>query len=273
MRKSFEIVFRRLPLKSLVIASGLLAVSAPAAHAQFFNFIFGNGGLQSDDIESMLQDRGLELMGPLHRNGTVYIADVEGPRGGQFRLIIDARDGRIVQRFRMGQRRYEADLGLPRPPAEVGQDGTTSSAIGAPPAVITFGDSAVHGDDNSNGMPARTGDESIKAKPKPQAKHKKIELTPVATPSPSAPAPTTQPLANTAPASQPAASTPTPTPPVAPQAAPPAPSKPPVQAEASPAPAEAKAAAVAPAAPSPPPAPAPQKLKPAINDVPVNPLD
>jgi hypothetical protein len=269
MRKSFEIAFRRLPLKSLVIAGGLLAVSAPAAHAQFFNFIFGNGGLQSDDIESMLQDRGLELMGPLHRNGAVYIADVEGPRGGQFRLIIDARDGRIVQRFRMGQRRYEADLGLPRPPAEVGQDGTTSSAIGAPPAVITFGDSTARGDDNANGMSARPGDESIKAKPKPQAKHKKIELTPVATPSPSAPAPTTQPSANTAPTSQPA---PASTTPAAPQAAP-APTKPPVQAEASPAPAEAKAAAVAPTAPSPPPAPAPQKSKPAINDVPVNPLD
>jgi hypothetical protein len=267
MRKSLEIVFRRSPLKSLVIAGVLLAVSAPAAHAQFFNFIFGNGGLQSDDIESMLQDRGLELMGPLHRNGAVYIADVEGPRGGEFRLIIDARDGRIVQRFRMGQgqRRYEADLGLPRPQAEVGQDGTTSAAIGAPPAVITFGESTAHGDDNPNGVSGRPGDESIKAKPKPQAKHKKIELTPVATPSPNAPAPT-QPSANTSP--QP---TTAPPPPAAPQAAP-APTKPPVQAEAAPAPAEAKAVAVAPAAPAAP-APAPQKAKPAINDVPVNPLD
>jgi hypothetical protein len=265
MRQSFDII-RRLPMKPLIIAAGLMAVTAPAAHAQFFNFIFGSG-LQSEDIESMLQDRGLELMGPLHRNGSVFIADVEGPRGGQFRLIIDARDGRIVQRFRMGQRRYEADLGLPRPPAEVGQEGTSSSAIGAPPAVITFGQSVARGEDSGSPNVIRPGDESIKVKPKAQAKHRKIELTPVATPSPSAPA---QPSANTSP--QPGT---TPSQPAESPAAAPAPAKPPVQAEAAPAPAEAKAAAVAapPSQPTPTPAPATQKPKPAINDVPVTPLD
>ncbi len=261
MRKPFEFAIRRTSIASLIIAGGLLTLSAPAAHAQFFNFIFGSG-LQPDDVESMLQDRGLELIGPLHRNGAVYVADVEGSRGGALRLIIDAHDGRIVQRFRIGAARYEADLGAPRPPSQVGaqpleqqQGSSASAAIGAPPAVITFGESMARGDDatapNVTTVP-RAGDDTAKFKAKPQAaKHKKIELTPLA---------------------QPASTTPSATPPAAA-------AKPPVHAEAASA-ADAKAAPVAaPSAPAQPaPAPsvaptAPQKAKPAINDVPVNPLD
>jgi hypothetical protein len=264
MRKPFEFAIWRTSIASLVIAGGLLTLSAPAAHAQFLNFIFGGGGLQPEDVESMLQDRGLELIGPLHRNGAVYVADVEGSRGGPLRLIIDAHDGRIVQRYRIGPPRYDADLRAPRPPGAIGeqpleqqQGPMASSAIGAPPAVITFGESMARGDDatapNVITVPRAMGDDPAKSKPKPQpqAKHKKIELTPLA---------------------QPASTTPSANPPAAA-------AKPPVHAEAASA-TDAKIAPVAPvAAPSPQPAaapnvaPAPPKPKPAINDVPVNPLD
>ncbi len=81
--------FARTPFAAALVAGGLVALSAPAAHAQFFNFLF-HEGLDPSDVQSMLEDRGLNLTGPLHRNGGVYIADVEGPRGVRQRLIVDA---------------------------------------------------------------------------------------------------------------------------------------------------------------------------------------
>ena len=260
----FEFAFGRKPLATALIAGGLIAFSAPAAHAQFFNFFFHNEGLDAGDVQSMLEDRGLQLVAPLRRNGGVYIADVEGPRGGHFRLIVDAESGRVMQRFRLSAPRFYSDYAGPRPPADMneadsnaqGQQGPFSSAPGAPPpAVITFGQSLARGEDASNGPNVLSvPEDNAKTRPKPQVKqqHKKIELTPLP-----------QPAQNAAP-SAPAASD----------------AKQPVHAEAAPAPsgAETKAAAApAPAAPqpvaAPPPAPATAKAKPAINDVPVTPLD
>jgi len=253
---SFEFAFGRKPLATALIVGGLLALSAPAAHAQFFNFFFHSEGLDPSEVQGMLEDRGLALVAPLRRNGGVYVADVEVPRGGHLRLIVDAESGRIVQRFRIGAPHYYSDYNGPRPPAEMGEPDSNSAAIGAPPAVITFGQSLARGDDATSSPNVLSvpngGEEGVKLRPKPQVKpHKKIELTPVP--------------------QQPAQSA----------SSPPQEAKPPVHAEAaSPASTASKAAAPAPApqpaaAPSPAPAApaASNKAKPAVNDVPVTPLD
>ena len=253
----FEFAFGRKPLATALIVGGLLALSAPAAHAQFFNFFFHSEGLDPREVQSMLDDRGLALVAPLRRNGGVYIADVEGSRG-RMRLIVDAESGRIVQRFRISAPHYYNDYNAPRPPAEMGEPDSNSAAFapGSPPAVITFGQSFARGDDatsspNVLSVPSG-GEDGAKLRPKPQVKpHKKIELTPVP--------------------QQPAQSA----------SSPPPEAKPPVHAEAaSPAPAASKAVAPTPAPPptaAPSPAPAApaasNKAKPAVNDVPVTPLD
>jgi hypothetical protein len=252
----FQFAFRRKPFATALIVGGFLALSAPAAHAQFFNFFFHSDGLDAGDVQNMLEDRGLALVAPLRRNGSVYIADVEGPRGGRLRLIVDAESGRIVQRFRVASPRYYGDYSGPRPPADVGesQSNSVASAPGAPPAVITFGQSFARGDDatSSPNVLSVPSEEGAKLRPKPQVRaHKRIELTPVPQPSQNASSP-------------------------APEA------KPPVHAEVV-SPATAASKAVAPT-PAPSPAAAPSSApaapgasnkanKPAVNDVPVTPLD
>jgi hypothetical protein len=253
----FEFAFGRRPLATALVVGGFLALSAPAAHAQFFNFFFHNEGLDAGDVQNMLEDRGLTLVAPLHRNGGAYIADVEGQRGGRMRLIVDAQSGRIMQRFRVASPRSYGDYANPRPPADIGVSESNPFAS-SPPAVITFGQSIARGDDaTSSPNVLAVPNEDGKLRPKPQVKpHKKIELTPV----PQQPA---QPAQN---ASSPA-----------PEA------KPPVHAEAvAPAIPETRAASPTTPAPSPAPAAAPRPApaapasssKPkAINDVPVTPLD
>jgi len=236
----FEFALARKPFATALIVGGFLALSAPAAHAQFFNFLFHNEGLDPGDVQGMLEDRGLALTRPLHRNGGVYVADVEGPRGMRQRLIIDAESGRIVQRFRMGASPRYYDYAQ-RPPGDMGEpngEGTYS-----PPAVITYGQSVARSEEAPSPNIFSVPNEE-KPKVRPQARHKKIELTPVPQ----------QPAQNA---------------PAAPEA------KQPAHAEAAaPAP-EPKAAPASPAAPAAPAAaPASKKTKPAaINDVPVTPLD
>jgi|SRR5579872_4751257 len=242
----FEFAFARKPLATALIIGGFLALSAPAAHAQFFNFFFHNEGLDPGDVQSMLEDRGLALTRPLHRNGGVYVADVEGPRGMRQRLIIDAESGRIVQRFRIGAPPRYYDYAQ-RPPAD------TNEPFGvepnAPPAVITYGQSVARSEDAPAPNIVTVPNEEKPKIIRPQIKRKKIELTPVPQPAQNAPAP----------------AAPEPKQPAHAEAANPAPSAP----EAKPAPVASPAPAPAAhtAAPS-------SKTKPAaINDVPVTPLD
>ena len=65
-----------------------------------------------DDVFDRLPVR--SLVGPLRRNGRVYIAEVEDRRGRSFRLVLDARNGEILERFARG--------GPPRPPGGMGRD-------------------------------------------------------------------------------------------------------------------------------------------------------
>jgi hypothetical protein len=75
--------------------------------------------MSSDDIEQTLRDRGFRVLVPPFRNGNVYVADVVDPRGIQERLVVDAYQGTIVQRFRAARGpRAEARRDLPWPGTE-----------------------------------------------------------------------------------------------------------------------------------------------------------
>jgi hypothetical protein len=238
-------------LAACVVAGGLATFTASSAQAQLFNFLFGDG-LRASQIERMLEIRGMQPLGPISRNGRVYIADVAVAAGRSQRLVIDAYDGRILERFRLGPR-YYADIASPRPPVDIGTDAVerpppNSSSNGGWPVVIPFiGESTERGDEaaspNIAAVP-RGDDVDAKGKAKASVKHKKIDLTPTSQPSstPSTPA-------DAKPATSEASS-----------GTPPAP--------------DVKVASP-PAAPAPSLAPASKAAggKPAINDVPVDPLD
>jgi hypothetical protein len=51
------------------------------------------------DIEQSLEARGYVLTAPLVRRPGVYLADVSAGPAGHWRLIIDARSGRVLERF------------------------------------------------------------------------------------------------------------------------------------------------------------------------------
>jgi hypothetical protein len=239
---------RRPVLAACVVAGGLATFTASSAQAQLFNFLFGDG-LRASQVERMLEIRGMQPLGPVTRSGRVYIADVASGGGRPQRLIIDAYDGRILERFRLGPR-YYADIAAPRPPADIAADpverpAPNSSSSGGWPVVIPFfGESVARGDDSTSPNIAAVShgdDVDAKGKAKAQAKHKKIDLTPTAQPS----------------------STPTDAKPATSEASSGAPPAPDIK------------VTPAPATPASNVAPTPKAAggKPAINDVPVDPLD
>jgi hypothetical protein len=265
-------------------------MGASGAHAQFFNW---DSALSRGQVERMIQASGYRLTGPAIRHGAVYLANVLGPQNDLERLIVDARDGRVLQRFAavrsqpapnggwpgqpqesgsgslFGWFSGDDDAVAPRPPA--GLDGNAESeppraAPLRPPVkqIARTDDGAVpHVILAPIGTPAATTRAPVleKPRPRPEVKRKKFDATPVAQP------------ANTPADVKPTASVqPTAAPIVAPPAATiPAPAPPHVvESKAAPAPASMAAA------PAPAPAAAPPKppaAKPSVNDVPVAPLE
>ncbi len=75
---------------------------------------FARPGAPQGAIRATLSAEGYVLVSPLRRNGRVYIAEVEDRRGRSFRVVLDARDGEILERFARG--------GPPRPPGGMGRD-------------------------------------------------------------------------------------------------------------------------------------------------------
>ena len=63
------------------------------------------------DVRAMLNDDGYRVVGRIQRKGPVYLADVIDLRGRSARLIIDAEDGEILERY------DGADA--PRPPRDI----------------------------------------------------------------------------------------------------------------------------------------------------------
>ena len=81
----------------LALAAVVLCAAIAPAQAQWFNL---GSGLRPDQVEREIAASGYQLTGPVTRNGGVYLADVLGPRGEPQRLLVDATDGRLLQRYR-----------------------------------------------------------------------------------------------------------------------------------------------------------------------------
>jgi hypothetical protein len=233
---------------ALVLAASVLSLGATSAKAQFlFNW---DRTVPPMEVERMVEASGYRLTGPVMRRGPVYLANVLGRDNDRERLVIDARDGRLLQRYGAEERRQYAasddwssrprprndtfdggferddDGPAPRPPAEVyGDSGQLLHGPFVRPApqgsqVARAEDPAGRPDaavDSSDPYvllaPPDVGHTSDKAKPKPQAKHKKPDATPVAqpaaNPADAKPAPVAaQPPANPQPANPQAAVSP-----------------------------------------------------------------
>ncbi len=89
---------------ALALAVCVVAMGAPAARAQLFNW---DSTLSRGQVERMIQASGYRLTGPAIRHGAVYLANVLGPQNDLERLIVDARDGRVLQRFAAAPRQAE----------------------------------------------------------------------------------------------------------------------------------------------------------------------
>src|SRR5271165_2142547 len=100
---------RRLSARAgLAALLGIAAISG--ARAQFFAPM---GAVTPGEIAQRLQAEGFVLTGPLRRNDTVYIADVNAGPEGRERLVIDAWSGEILQRFVPRQRSWRPGVGGP----------------------------------------------------------------------------------------------------------------------------------------------------------------
>lgn len=82
---------------TLLAAALMAGLAATPARAQF-NF-FGPSEVSPQDIYDTVAEHGFRLVGPLYRNGRVYLADVIDRRQRRERLVIAAENGQIVQRF------------------------------------------------------------------------------------------------------------------------------------------------------------------------------
>jgi hypothetical protein len=160
---------------ALALAASLLV--APAARAQgFFSFF----EMSPRQVAGMLEDDGYRLRGPMLRRGDVYICDVVSITGRPARLIVDARDGRVLERFANNPHwRRSGDGGL-RPPRDVGDNGQSrswdngdSSAAGRQTAMggdfnapsRVYGSDALFGGWKSDAAPTPN------AEPRPKPKH------------------------------------------------------------------------------------------------------
>jgi hypothetical protein len=70
--------------------------ASPYEYVQWFPPI---GAASPQEIAQRLRAEGFALVGPLRRNDTIYLADVNAGPAGRERLVIDAWSGEILQRF------------------------------------------------------------------------------------------------------------------------------------------------------------------------------
>ncbi len=135
---------------SLALAAALV-VFAPGARAQS---VFFPREPSPERLEYMLESSGYELRSDLIRRGDVYLADVVTDLGDHERLVIEARTGRILERFPFGMRRWrEARLGDWRDPDDAApSDWGYGDAPPRPPRSVR---SAPQGDKSDDGLADR----------------------------------------------------------------------------------------------------------------------
>ncbi len=239
---------RSTAVAGLALAAAL-TLAGPSRAQGFFSFF----DMSPRQIADMLADDGYRLRGPLYRRGDVYVCDVVSVSGRPARLIVNAHDGRIVERYgaHASRARSPYDDYAPRGASHDGGRFAYGDPYGASPRV--FG-----GDDLSGPKP----DDAGKAKRHAVKKHKEPSVA-------KAPAsePTSAPDTPAKPAAAPAASTAA----VAPSSPAPAPKE---TAKPAPPPAQAKVEAEKPAPAKPAAAPAkPEPERKKLNDLPVGTLD
>jgi hypothetical protein len=98
--------FRFATTAGLALATALFATGA--SQAQNF-FGFGSYELSPRQVAGVLSDDGYQLHGPITRRGDVYVCDAVSVSGRSVRLIVSARDGRVIDRYATGERRRYAD--------------------------------------------------------------------------------------------------------------------------------------------------------------------
>jgi hypothetical protein len=85
------------PVAARAAVAGLVVLGAVSgANAQWFPPM---GAASPGEIAQRLLAQGFVLTGPLRRNETVYLADVDAGASGHERLVIDAWSGEVLQRF------------------------------------------------------------------------------------------------------------------------------------------------------------------------------
>jgi hypothetical protein len=79
-----------------IAAAGILGMGATPVRAQLS---VAETGLPPDQIESQIEADGYQLAGPVTRRGALYFANVLAPGDKPLRLVIDARDGRVLHHY------------------------------------------------------------------------------------------------------------------------------------------------------------------------------
>ena len=114
--------------RARTIVSALLFMvgsAAAPAQAQFFGFwgarAFNYGpptyapGISPGEIAGIVADEGMRMVTRPYRNRNAYVVDAQDQRGWHHRLIIDAYSGQIVQSFGQGQA-VPPQIAQPEPP-------------------------------------------------------------------------------------------------------------------------------------------------------------
>jgi hypothetical protein len=258
----------RFAAASALALAAALTVAAPARAQGFFSFY----EMSPRQIADMLDDDGYQIRGPMIRRGDIYVVNAVSISGRPTRLIVDARDGHILDRYaeRPDSRSRDDDARGLRPPRNIGDDDEASAPRGQQQALgdLFSPPSRVYGNDSLSLTQPDAAPPAPDVKPKHHVakKHKDSALAkaPATPPSPDAsstPKPDGSSVAAVAPgAPDPEGKKPAAEPSPAPKAV----------ASPEPAPVEKKAETEKPKpAPSPKPEPARKKL----NDLPVGTLD
>lgn len=141
---------------------------------------YGPSLLPSTEVYSVLRDNGFSPLGIPRLRGFVYTIAALDRDGSGGRLVIDARNGRILRfmpRRWGGDNFYEEQSALPRP---------VPGPVGAPPPQAQAPQAQAHGPDQAAARPSRPAQVASRTVPMPKA-------SPItAKPTPAAPAPVQQ---------------------------------------------------------------------------------